>query len=227
MQHQLIEQLGILHIKCKSRQVFQQELNKLDQASKQLMVNAEKKCRRIKSGRIPFSPEAAIWIRQCQVYRSLLRYHTGKIRNRGNLKRMARRCGIMNCLSIPKEELLQHVKVCVIPCNYFQRHGKQYCQKHLLKCLNNAKDSKDEQRETEILAIIQREKDRSFWCRLNYPMGKLQSGLVCRVLVENEDQEGTLTEYSTRESIQQAIFENIHLRRFCLAEAAPICLGCL
>jgi hypothetical protein len=150
-----------------------------------------------------------------------------KIRNRGNLKHTARRCGIINCLSIPKEELLQPVKVCIIQCNYFQRHGKQYRQKHLLKCLNNAKDSKDEQRVKEILAIIQREKDRSFWHRLNYSMGKPQSGLVCRVLVEDEIQEGALTEFSTQESIQQAIFENIHLRRFCLTEAAHICSGCL
>ncbi len=138
---------------------------------------------------------------------------------------MARRCGIMNCLSIPKEELLQRVKVCIIQCDYFQRHGKQYCQKHLLKCLNNTKDAKDEQRGKEILAIIQREKDRSFWRRLNYFMGEPRSGLVRRVLVEDEDQEGALTEFSTKESIQQAIFENIHLRRFCLTEASPICLG--
>jgi hypothetical protein len=118
--HQFIEQLQILHTKkCKSRQFFQQELNKLDPESKQLMANAEKKCRRIKYRRIPFSPEAAIWIRPCQVCRSLLRYHMGKIRNRGNLKRMARRCGIINCLSILIEELLQCAKVCVNQCNYF------------------------------------------------------------------------------------------------------------
>jgi hypothetical protein len=51
------------------------------------MLNAEKKCRRIKSGRIPFSPEAALWIWRTQVYRSLIRYHDGLMQNRGNLKR--------------------------------------------------------------------------------------------------------------------------------------------
>jgi hypothetical protein len=56
-------------------------------------------------------------------------------------------------------------------------------------------------------------------------MGKPRSGLVRRVLVEDDDQEGALTEFSTQESIQQAIFENIHLRRFRPAEAAPICSG--
>jgi hypothetical protein len=56
-------------------------------------------------------------------------------------------------------------------------------------------------------------------------MGKPQTGLVHRVLVEDEDQEGALTEFSIQESIQQAIFENIHLRRFHLAQAIPICSG--
>jgi hypothetical protein len=54
-------------------------------------------------------------------------------------------------------------------------------------------------------------------------MGKPRAGLVRRVLVENENQEGTLTESTTQESVQQAIFDNILQKRLFLAEAAPIC----
>jgi hypothetical protein len=54
-------------------------------------------------------------------------------------------------------------------------------------------------------------------------MGKPRAGSVRRVLVENGDQEGTLTENTTQESVQQAIFDNIHRKRFFLAEAVPIC----
>jgi hypothetical protein len=60
--HRLIERLGMLHTTCKSKQAFRRGLNKLDKLSKDLMLNAERKCRRIKSGRIPFLPEAALWI---------------------------------------------------------------------------------------------------------------------------------------------------------------------
>jgi hypothetical protein len=56
-------------------------------------------------------------------------------------------------------------------------------------------------------------------------MGKPHAGSVRRVLVENEDQERTLTENTTQESVQQAIFDNIHRKRFFLAEAVPICTG--
>jgi hypothetical protein len=56
-------------------------------------------------------------------------------------------------------------------------------------------------------------------------MGKPRAGSVRRVLVENGDQEGTLTENTTQESVQQAIFDNIHQKQFFLAEAASICTG--
>jgi hypothetical protein len=161
-----------LHTKCTSRRSFRRGLNKLDRQSREIMLHAERKCRRIKSGRIPFSPEAALWIRRTQVYRSLLRYHQGHIRNRGNLKRTAWRCGILQCFSIPIEGILLRLKVCVEKCGYFRKHGKQYRRKHLYKCLQDAKDAEDDAREKEILAIIQSEKDRSFWRRINYAMGK-------------------------------------------------------
>ncbi len=170
--HQLIERIGELHTKHKSRRTFQQGLNKLDKLSKDLMINAKNKCRKIKSGRIPFSPEAALWIHRSQVYWSFLHYHNCRIRNHGNLKGTARHCGITNCLAITVEEVTLCLKVCNKKCNYFRKHGKQYPPKHLYQCLKKARESVDDKREKDILAIIQREKDRSFWRRLNYVMGK-------------------------------------------------------
>jgi hypothetical protein len=160
--HRLIKRLGHLHMTHKSRHTFRRALDRLDKQSKDIMLNAEKRCRRIKSGRIPFSPEAALWIRRTQVYRSLLRYHRGLIRNRGNLKRTARRCGILQCFSLSIEDILQRIKVCIDQCDYFRKNGKQYRRKHLNKCLQTARDYEDDAKEKEILAIIQREKDRSF-----------------------------------------------------------------
>jgi hypothetical protein len=81
----------------------------------------------------------------------------------------------------------------------------------------NAWESKDEQWEKEILAIINQEKDRSFWRQINYVVGKPRGGSVRRILVNNGDQAGTLTKSITQESVQEAIFTSIHLRRFFLA----------
>jgi hypothetical protein len=222
--HCLTEKLGTLHIRYKQKQHFQRALNKLNQQSKELMINTEKKCRRIKSGHIPFLPEAAVWIRRTQVYRSLLRYHNGQIQNKGNLKRTARRCGIERCFHLTVEEIALRLKVCIKRCDYFRKNGKKYRKKHLADCLARTRDKEDSKREQEILAIIQRERDRSFWQRVNYVMGKACSGSVRKVLIKDKDS-GTLTEHATQESVQQAIFDNIHRKRFYLAEAAPACNG--
>ncbi len=48
-----------------------------------------------------------------------------------------------------------------------------------------------------------------------------------RVLVEDEHQEGMLTKNITQETVQAAIFDNIHRKRVFLAEDAPICSGLL
>jgi hypothetical protein len=154
------------------KEIILAKLNQLDREGEQYMRHAEKKCRRIKSGRIPFSPEALLWIHQCQVYRSLLRWHAGKIRNRGNLKRTARRCRIKNPFFLSVEELQLRLKICKTKCDYFRKHGKRHRQQHLTQCLEAAKDREDEDAERKILAIIRREKDCSFCRRLNFALGK-------------------------------------------------------
>ena len=61
-------------------------------------MHVEKVCRKIECRRIPYLPEASIWIRCAQVYYSLLKYHKGIVKNIDNLKRVARRCNILNPL---------------------------------------------------------------------------------------------------------------------------------
>ena len=138
--HRLMECMGKLHKTSCSKNEFWRGMNKLDRESMALMANAEKKCQKIKSGCIPFSPEAALWRRCTQVFQSLLHYHKGLIQNWGNLKQTAWRCGIENCLSIPIAEIRIQLKVCTSKCDYFRKNGKHYHRKHLNKCQQDARE---------------------------------------------------------------------------------------
>jgi hypothetical protein len=60
-------------------------IKKIDKEFGEYMCHAKRKCWQIKAGRIPFSQEAALPLKQTQVYQSLLKYHAGRIKNRGNL----------------------------------------------------------------------------------------------------------------------------------------------
>jgi hypothetical protein len=127
------------------------------------MRHAKKICRKIKSLCIPFSPEAAIWIRRVQVYYSLLRYHKGRVKNGGNLTRAARRCNIPNPLSLTVAEICARLKECKKECAFFQEHGKRYRWKHLNNRLQVSQESEDKEAIQKISAIIQRKQQRNFW----------------------------------------------------------------
>ncbi len=160
------------------------------------------------------------------MYRSLLRWHAGKIRNRGNLKRTARRCQIKTPFFLLVEELKLRLKICKRKCDYFRKHGKLHRQQHLNQCLKAAKDREDEDAEWTILAIIQHEKDCSFWQRLKFALGKhIQGRSVCEVQVEDEN--GGILEFDTQEGVQNEIFNEVHQKQYNMAEEAPICKGFL
>jgi hypothetical protein len=127
----------------------QQEMTKrvcvIDRGSKKFMKHSKKVCRKIKSCCIPFSPGALIWIRCAQVYYSLLKLHRGKIRNKGNLKWVARRCNILNPLGLSIPETLQRVEECKRECQFYLEHGKQFRARHLNKCLCLAQEKGDKE----------------------------------------------------------------------------------
>jgi hypothetical protein len=79
------------------------------------------------------------------VYYSLLRFHQGKIKNRGNLKRAARRCNIPGPLSLTIPDILAHLKACKKECAFYQEQGQRFQMKHLYTWLRIAKKQEDEE----------------------------------------------------------------------------------
>ena len=158
LRHRIIERIGRAHEESKDNHEATERINAIDREAGQYMLSSEKKCRKIKSGRITFSPEAALWIRRSQVYRSILRYHEGKIRNRGNLKRTARRCGIERPLELSFDEIQARLLVCREHCEYFRNEGHKFRHRHLQNRLVAAREKVDDEAEKAILAIISKER---------------------------------------------------------------------
>jgi hypothetical protein len=98
LRHRIIEQLGRAHEESMDNMEAEEMINVIDREGGQYMMSAKKKCQ--KSGWIPFSPNATVWIQRCQIYCSILQYHDEKIHNQGNLKCTARRFGIRDPLNL-------------------------------------------------------------------------------------------------------------------------------
>jgi hypothetical protein len=106
-------------------------------------------------------------------------------------------------------------------CDYYQKHGQYYRRKHLFSCLEAAKEKENKEAASQILAIIQREKDKWFWKRMTYALGKPRGGACFRVQVDDGDR--STREYISQEDLHKAIWNNIHRRCFFLAKSNPLC----
>ena len=123
------------------------------------------------------------------------------------------------------QEIRKSLKVCREKYNYYNFFGKRYRKQRLNNYLNRAKKNINEESENKILEIIQREKDRSLWGRLNDSMGKSGGGSVKSVQIERY--RGAIYEATTQQTVHKTIWDEIHRKRFYLAEQAPICQGSL
>ncbi len=142
-----------------TKEAILEQLNKLDKEGEAYMKHAEKKSRKLKLGRISFSPEASLWIRQCQVYRSLLCWHAGKIQNRGNLKHTTKQCQIKAPFQLSVKDIKLRLRICKEKCEYLWKHGRRHRQQHLNQCLKAAQVWEYEVAKRQIIAIIKRKKD--------------------------------------------------------------------
>ena len=223
--HRLIEKLEEAHSSSKDKEEAQRKIGIVDESSMQLMKHAAKKCRRLKSGQICFSPESVIWIKREQIYKSLMAYHLGRNKNRGNLKRAARKQGIQKPFEISMAELKTRLEICSERNNYFRENGPRYRKKHLLKRAELAREEGRDEAAKKILAIIQREQDKTFWRKINYTCGKVRGGSPTSVQVPREGNDDNVDEHTTQATVHEAIWANIHYKRLYLAEEAPICQG--
>ncbi len=78
-----------------------------------------------------------------------------------------------------------------------------------MNCLEVAQDREDKTAERNILALIKREKDKAFWRRLNYALGKHVRGKSVRA-VQVKDGAGGVLDFDTEEAVQEAIFNEVH-----------------
>ncbi len=70
-------------------------------------------------------------------------------------------------------EIYFRLKACSAKCNYFRKHGESYRRKHLYVRLDKAREKEEDETVSQILAIIQKEKAKTYWRRMNYALGKL------------------------------------------------------
>jgi hypothetical protein len=84
-----------------------------------------------------------------------------------------------------------------------------------------AQERHNEEAFKKIGAIIQKERQHSFWQWLNYVTGKKRTRSATSVQVE--EQLGLVLEPTTKDAVEEAIFREVHNKQYMLAKEAPTC----
>ena len=95
-------------------------------------------------------------------------------------------------------------------------------EKNLLKRVEIARQEGRDEAATKILAIIQRDHDKSFWWKINYTCGKVRGGSPTLVQVLRNGSDDQVDEHTNQATVHEAIWANIHYKRLYLAKEAPI-----
>ncbi len=86
-----------------------------------------------------------------------------------------------------------------------------------------AQERNDEEAFKRIGAVIQRKRQHSFWRWLNYVTGKKRTRSAMTVQVE--EQLGLVSESTTKDAVEDAIFTEVHDKKYMLVKEVPICSG--
>ena len=91
-QHRLIEKYEALTKNCQqmSEHEKQAAVDKLDRLKKEFMLGSEKRCRKIRRGKIPCSPKVSMWLERKRVFEWILRHLTKPLKDPRNLYRKCR-----------------------------------------------------------------------------------------------------------------------------------------
>jgi hypothetical protein len=205
--HRMFKKANILHDAAQnilpfSPAEFQLMYNNWDKEMIELMLAAEKRCRKIKTDTIAWSPVIGEWTRRLNLYRWLIRYRKGLKVNLSNLERSCQRAGFPHPSRITLEAAQVNERACILKLDSYRRNAPEMRKRHLQERLNAAHLRRDEKAAAAIIKILRREYNAKKFSRLRAAFGKKRGYTVSRVAERAE--EGPDTVYSSRHEVETA-----------------------
>ena len=132
---------------------------KLYQQMGEIMVHAEKKCRKFLTSAVEYSPVIQHWCDRIHTYMDLLKlkHGTHKYMNKGNARRKARRRNISNPASLSVKEIQDALRYCRIRAINRKKQAKSLRNTHLRNCLILVHEKEDKDRARAIKRKMDRE----------------------------------------------------------------------
>ena len=147
----------------------------MDHLTTNLMLCAEKRCHKLNSAHYEFIPQVKGWLDRCHTLRALLWLQTGKkVRNRSNVKRFARRCGIDKIMQHSVSELVAMYMECKISTQKLMAESPWMQKEFLSTLLQEAMEEGKMEESTRIKEISRNEPEKKVWASIHRELNQTQ-----------------------------------------------------
>jgi len=202
---------------------IQRAHDKWDDELGQFMRHSEKKCTKVKSCDIAYSPTVGQWLKRRAILKWLLRWHDGKVPDTRNLCRAARRANIKDPLPLSKSEVQDRLHSCLEHLFELKSEAPALRKKHLQWRLRIARQNEDEEATTEILRIVKNEARRHRQRSINRVVRDMRGRSVLSV---QETVDGNEETHTKQEAVEDACGQHLG-SRFSLGKRAPLSASAL
>ncbi len=169
---------------------------------RQAIEYADRHCRKLTMGHVPYSPEVSIAGAKIELWKGVITKKKHAKYSQGKLRRLEKKIGIRNSLHATLEEAETNLKAAINEYKRLKKNAKQL-RKTFLETKAEAIAKEQNGKEENIYKqLIQREKQRESARTIKYVLQKIKQGGVTKVDVVND--EGETIELTTKEDIERA-----------------------
>ena len=169
---------------------------------KEGMDRADKKCRKLCMGGVPFSPEFQIHHSTIELWRAVMTKKRGGRYSSSKLKRLEARTNIHNSMQTSQREVEEKLKRAYKDYWTFKKDAKKARSTWLEGLANAIAIDKEQDKDNIYKQLIQRERQRESARKIKATLGKINSGGVTKVEIQLTN--GTITEMTTKVGIENA-----------------------
>ena len=183
----------------------QQEYSKIMNLRNQGIQYADKNCRKLTMGNVPFSPAIIATCEQLQMWKGIRTRKTGRKFSLKKIRRLEHKHKVQDAMSYS----IQEVDNKIVETMRKYKEQKKVAQALRTSFLQGLADAMAEEKNTEMEKILKQlathERQRTSARRIKAILGKLHGGSITKVDIEKED--GSIEEITTKEGIEEACMQ--------------------
>ena len=186
------------------------EYEKILDIRSQAIAYADKRCRRIFLGAVPFSANLKQASKQLELWKAVKTKKSGAKYSMNKLRRLERFIGINNTIQLPLAEINDNLKKSQKEYWKVKKKADEHRTSFLLSKAEDIANDNAGQTDTIYNQLLQREKMRQAHRRVKFTINKHRGGGITRVEVLSST--GELTELTTKSQIESACIKENKLK---------------